>query len=68
MACVLAIRHFRFMVEGRLFTLYTNHYPLNFALSKVAEAWTARHSRHLSYVTEFTSDIRHIPGEENIVA
>ncbi len=31
-------------------------------------AWTARQSRHLSYVAEFTSDIRHIAGEENIVA
>ena len=68
LACVLGIRHFRFMVEGRRFTLYTDHRPLTFALSKAAEAWTARQSRHLSYVAEFTSDIRHIAGEENIVA
>ncbi len=42
LACVLGIRHFRFMVEGRAFTLYTDHRPLTFALSKAAEAWTAR--------------------------
>jgi Integrase zinc binding domain len=31
-------------------------------------AWTARQGRHLSFVAEFTSDIRHIAGEDNIVA
>ncbi len=56
LACVSGIRHFRFMLEGRRFTLYTDHKPLTFALSKVAEPWTARQSRHLSYVAEFTSD------------
>jgi cleavage and polyadenylation specificity factor subunit 1 len=68
LACVLGIRHFRFMVEGRAFTLYTDHRPLTFALSKAAEAWTARQSRHLSFIAEFTSDIRHIAGEDNVVA
>ena len=38
LACVQGIRHFRFMLEGRPFTLYTNHKPLTFALSKAAEA------------------------------
>jgi cleavage and polyadenylation specificity factor subunit 1 len=68
LACVLGIRHFRYMLEGRRFTLYTDHKPLTYALSKAAEAWTARQSRHLSYVAEFTSDIRHVAGLDNIVA
>ena len=68
LACVSGIRHFRYMLEGRRFTLYTDHKPLTFALSKVAEPWTARQSRHLSYVAEFTSDIRHVAGLENVVA
>jgi transposase InsO family protein len=68
LACVSGIRHFRFMLEGRRFTLYTDHKPLTFALSKVAEPWTARQSRHLSYIAEFTSDIRHIAGLDNVVA
>jgi RNase H-like domain found in reverse transcriptase len=37
LACVLGIRYFRFMVEGRRFTLYTDHRPLTFALTKAAE-------------------------------
>jgi hypothetical protein len=68
LACVLGIPHFRFMVDGRKFTLYTDHHPLTFILSKAAEAWTARQGRHLNYVAEFTNNIRHIAVEENIVA
>ena len=68
LACVQGIRHFRFMLEGRRFTLYTDHKPLTFALSKAAEPWTARQCRHLSYVAEFTGDIRHIAGQDNVVA
>ena len=41
LACVQDIKHFRFMLEGRPFTLYTDHKPLTFDLSKAAEAWTA---------------------------
>jgi hypothetical protein len=67
-ACVAGIRHFRYMLEGRPFTIYTDHKPLTFALGKVLELWTAMQSRQLSFVADFTTDIRHIPGSENIVA
>jgi len=56
------------MLEGRRFTLYTDHKPLTFALSKAAEPWTPCQCSHLSYVAEFTGDIRHIAGEHNVVA
>jgi hypothetical protein len=67
-ACVTGIRHFRYMLEGRPFTIYTDHKPLTFALGKVSELWTAMQLRQLSCVAEFTTDIWHIPGSENIVA
>ena len=56
------------MLEGRAFTLFTDHKPLTFALHKVWEPWSARQSRHLSYVAEFTTNIQQVPGADNVVA
>jgi RNase H-like domain found in reverse transcriptase/Reverse transcriptase (RNA-dependent DNA polymerase)/Integrase zinc binding domain len=67
-ACVAGIRHFRHMLEGRPFTIYTDHKPLTQALHQSSEPWTARQCRHLSYVAEFTSDVRHVAGVDNVVA
>jgi RNase H-like domain found in reverse transcriptase len=57
LAAYLAIRHFRYSLEGRQFTLYTDHKPLTFALRRVADPWTVRQQRQLSFLAEFTSDI-----------
>ena len=63
-----AIRHFRHHLEGRKFTIWTDHKPITFALSKISDSLTARQQRQLSYIAEFTSSIIHVPGRLNIVA
>lgn len=68
LALYLATRHFRYFLEGRCFTAYTDHKPLVQAMSKISEPWSARQQRHLSYVSEFTTDVRHISGKLNTVA
>ena len=68
LAIYLGIRHFRFMLEGRIFTVYTDHKPLVHAMLKETEPWSARQQRHLSFISEFTTDIQHIPGKDNVVA
>jgi RNase H-like domain found in reverse transcriptase len=68
LAVFLDIRHFRFMLEGRQFVVFTDHRPLLGALGRVSEPWSARQQRQLSYIAEFTADIRHIAGQSNIVA
>ena len=55
------------MVEGRLFTLYTDHKPLTLVMPTTT-ARTPRQERNLSYISEFTTDIRHVQGEKNLVA
>jgi Integrase zinc binding domain/RNase H-like domain found in reverse transcriptase len=67
LAAYLAVRHFCFLLEGRQFTIYSDHKPLSFALSRVVEPWSARQQRHLAYIAEFTSDIQHVPGAANVV-
>jgi hypothetical protein len=68
LACYEAVRHFRWLLEGRKFFILSDHKPLSFALHKAADAWSVRQQRQLSYVAEFTADIRHVPGKENVVA
>ncbi len=63
-----AIRHFRFLLEGRHLRLLTDHKPLVAAMLRVSPPWSARQQRHLSFIAEFTSDIRHTSGTANIVA
>jgi transposase InsO family protein len=67
-ACYAGIRHFRYMLEGRNFTIWTDHKPLTHALFRSTDPWTARQCRQLSYIAEFTSSIQHIKGEDNVVA
>ena len=68
LALYLAIRHFRYLLEARTFTAFTDHKPLTFAMSKRSEPWSARQQRHLSYISEFTTDIQYIAGKDNVVA
>merc|ERR1711911_162783 len=67
-AAFRAIRHFRHMVEGRSFTLYTDHDSLVPALRKKSEPHTARQTYQLSCIAEFTTDIQYLEGKANVVA
>ena len=68
LAAYAAVRHFHFFLEGREFSLLTDHKPLTAALRRTSSPLSARQQRHLSYLAEFTSDIRHLPGSANPVA
>ncbi|GFS12213.1 Pol polyprotein [Elysia marginata] len=66
LASYSAIKHFRHFLEGRLFTLYTDHKPLKFALTSQTDR-SPRQTRHLSFIAEFTTDIQYIKGKFNVV-
>ena len=68
LAIYLSIKHFRHFVEGRNFHVVTDHKPLTFAITSQASHHTPRQIRHLDYISQFTTDIRHIKGEDNPVA
>ena len=63
-----SIRHFKHMVEGRPFTLYTDHQSLIPSMAKKTEAQTARQANQLSEISEYTTDIRYLEGKSNVVA
>lgn len=59
----LAVRHFRFFLEGRVFTVFVDHKPLLYAMSKVSEPWSSRQQCHFAFISELTTDIKHIDGK-----
>lgn len=68
LAIYKAIRYFRHMVEGRPCVVYTDHKPLTFAFAQKADKCSPRQFRHLDYISQYTTDIRHVSGKDNVVA
>eukprot|EP00795_Rhopilema_esculentum_P017874 gene17874-biopygen608 len=68
LAIYLTIRHFRHFLEGRKFHVLTDHKPLTHALASSPDRYSPRETRHLDYISQFTSDIRHVKGNDNPVA
>lgn len=63
-----AIKYFRHMLEARHFIIYTDHKPISFAFHERKKNCSPRQYRHLDYIAQFTTDIRHISGKNNVVA
>lgn len=68
LAIYLAVKNFRHMIEGRTFTIFTDHKPITYAFQQKPEKCSPRQFRHLDYISQFTTDIRHVPGKQNVVA
>lgn len=70
LAIYMSLKHFRHMIEGQQVTVYTDHKPLVYALHKGAASAsdTPRRLRHLDFISQFCSEIKHIQGLDNVVA
>ena len=68
LAVYLSIRHFRHHLEGRQFFVLTDHRPLTYSLNHSLNRHSPREIRHLDYIAQFTTDIRHVRGPDNPVA
>ena len=68
LAAYSAVKYFRYMLEGRQFTIFTDHKPLTFAFQQRSDKATPRQLRHLDYLGQFTTDIRYLRGDHNIPA
>jgi cleavage and polyadenylation specificity factor subunit 1 len=63
-----AVKHFRHMLEACHFTIFTDHKPLIYTFQQKKDKCSPRQFNHLDYMSQFTTDIRHISGQDNIVA
>ena len=64
----LAVKHFRYFLEGCQFHIKTDHKPLTFSLSGSPDKYSPRQVRHLDLISQFTTDIRHVEGPCNAAA
>jgi len=56
------------MLEARHFNILTDHKPLTFAFHQKRDKCSPRQFNQLDFISQFTTDIRHISGRNNIVA
>nr|VZI48510.1 unnamed protein product [Spirometra erinaceieuropaei] len=63
-----AVKHCRHFLEGRDFTIFTDHKPLTFAFRSHSDKYNTRQISHLDYISQFATDIRHNDGPKNAVA
>jgi hypothetical protein len=56
------------MLESHHFTVLTGHKPLTFAFHQKRDKCSPRQFNHLDFIPHFTTDIRHISCQDNIVA
>ncbi|GFW86882.1 hypothetical protein TNCV_2810371 [Trichonephila clavipes] len=68
LAIYSAIRHFRYMLEARDFTVFTDHKPLTYAFRQKSDKCSPWQIRQLDFISQFTTNIVHIPGSDNIAA
>lgn len=68
LAAYSAIKHFKHSLEGRAFILYTDHKPITFAFQQKLDKCSPRQFRYLDFIAQFTTDIQHIAGIDNVPA
>lgn len=67
-AIFLAIRHFSYFLDGRTFTVLTDHRPLTSAMTTNSQTLSPRVTRQLAFISQYDCQINHVRGEENSVA
>ena len=63
-----SLLHYRYFLEGRPFTLLTNHKPLVSALTRHSIPKSGRQQHQLAFISEFHLTIHHTTGVSNVVA
>jgi len=63
-----SVKYFSHIVEAQPCTIFTDHKPLIYAFTQRREKIPPTQLNQLTFISEFTTYIQHIKGEQNIVA
>ncbi|GFT61155.1 retrovirus-related Pol polyprotein from transposon opus [Trichonephila clavipes] len=61
-----SVKHFKHLLEGNDFVIYTDHKPLTFAFKQ--KQASPRQQRQLQCISEFICNIQHVLCKDNVVA
>ena len=59
-----AIKYFRYFLEAQKFHVRTDHEALIHAFEQRSDVALPRRRRQLCFISQFTTDIRRVPGTE----
>ncbi|GBN03850.1 hypothetical protein AVEN_78241-1 [Araneus ventricosus] len=62
LAIYVSVRHLSYMLEGRNFTISTDHKPLIYTFTQKHERFCPRQIQHLEWIAHFSTNMRHISG------
>ncbi|CAH8289554.1 unnamed protein product [Schistosoma intercalatum] len=68
LAIYLVVKHFNFLLQGRTFTIMTDHKFLCYTFHTSYDRHSPREARQLDYISLFTTDIQFVKGHTNVVA
>ena len=66
-AAFLSVRQFKTLIDGHRVTLFSDHKPLVSAFYSKNSSHSDRQRRHLSFLSEYISDMQYVRGQNNIV-
>jgi cleavage and polyadenylation specificity factor subunit 1 len=68
LAAYEAVKYYHHMLEARHFIIFTDHKPITYTFHQKRDKCSPRQFNHLDVIAQFTTDIRHISGQDNVVA
>ena len=63
-----SVKFFLYIVEGRQFSILTDHKPLTYAFLQKSSQASPRQQRQLDFIGQHTTNIEYVAGEHNTVA
>ena len=64
----MAVKHFKYFLEGRKFKIVTGQQSLTHAFLSKSDNLSLRQSRYIDFIAQYSIDIAYIPGSTNVVA
>ena len=64
----MAIKHFRYFLEGRKFTIVTDQKSISQVILSNSKNLSPRQCRYIDFISQYSTDIIHIPGSNNVVS